>query len=441
MVTDVFYPKVLIVGHRPGEYTGVSITLKNLFHNWPSNKLFVAATGSEPTTLDDSDYSFYQLGRKEITSLWGSKDIVSAPLAEDELGSARGNKPKRSIQLSFYTKLFKPLLIKTGLYSIRVKYTVSHELLAWIRDNEIDIIFTMLGNVSSMKFAINLKRSTGRKLAIFILDDWIHSHPNQALFPFIWKHIYSGLFVQVVRLADIHMAISVKMSTEYEKEYCKAFHVFHNPVDMSIFEASSRHVHITQSSFKICYIGKVNGDTIDGLLDLIKALEILGDNRVLLDIYAGSNANKIEAVMGRIDPLRNVRIMSYVSNDQIPNVVMASDLLYLPLGFSKQSRNYTRLSMPTKASEYMASRVPILLYAPDCIALTEYAVKDEWAITICDRNVDLLRKTIVDIMSGEIDTQKFVENAFSLAVLKHQASAVRNDFRKALAKPCQTESN
>ena len=42
------YPRVLLFGHCFNNYTGMGITLTNLFADWPKNNIAVWADGVEP---------------------------------------------------------------------------------------------------------------------------------------------------------------------------------------------------------------------------------------------------------------------------------------------------------------------------------------------------------------------------------------------------------
>ncbi len=42
-MVDNYYPKVLVIGHYPGDFSGISIALNNLFYQGHSEKLSVAS--------------------------------------------------------------------------------------------------------------------------------------------------------------------------------------------------------------------------------------------------------------------------------------------------------------------------------------------------------------------------------------------------------------
>ena len=202
---------------------------------------------------------------------------------------------------------------------------------------------------------------------------------------------------------------------------------FHNPVDINLFKHFN---HKDNDKFIISYLGKINRETIEGLKDLVFALNLLGNPNILLYIYPGTESNYLNKLVANN---KNIQIKKYVQHSNIHLVYLDSDLLFLPLGFTKKSRRYTRLSMPTKTSEYMASMVPILLYAPPEVALTEYASRYNFAIILSEKSPFKLKSIIADIYNGKINTDLIKKNAYTLAQEKHNLEFICESFRKALS--------
>ena len=431
------YPKVLILGHYLGDHTGTTITLKNLFFNWPSNKIAVAANESIEKMLSNKCDNYYILGKKEILIKGFFKYVARLRKSEKYLRSELNYIPNNTYKSTqnknnhfIYKRIIKPILIRTGLFFKRFDYFISLDLLEWIDSFDPDIIFTMLGDISSMKFALELKEKTNRRFAVYIADDWIHANPYYSWFPKFWISKFEPLFLKVIDKSDIHLAICDKMVNEYEHLYKKKFLAFHNPIDVSKYQ---KWYYAKKTSnlngFIITYVGKINKDTIDGLSDMIDAIEIINIHNVILNIYSGSNNIKL---ISKINKSKYTFLNPYVEHDKIPELLVKSDLLFIPLSFSKLSKRYTRLSMPTKASESMVSRTPIIVYAPREIALTEYAEKKRWAFIINERSIEKLKETVLKIYNKDTSINEFVNNAYSLALKNHSKERVRNRFKNAL---------
>jgi len=434
-VGDKYFPKVLIVGHYPGDFSGVSITLYNLFSQWPPEKLFVASCDPINKMLSKRVSHYYHFGHNESKiRFFGyfnrSKNVSQIlSLEADKLGeklNSISNEPKLSTKAKCHN-FIKSLLQKTGISFILRKYCVSPDFLKWIQNFKPDIILSMLGDLSTMDFAIELKNITGIKLAVYILDDWVHANPANTLFPKIWCSIFNQKFEKVLKYSDIDIAICKKMAYEYSYIYKKNFLYFHNPVDINLFKHFN---HKDNDKFIISYLGKINRETIEGLKDLVFALNLLGNPNILLYLYSGTESNYLNKL---VTNNKNIQIKKYVQHSNIHLVYLNSDLLFLPLGFTKKSRRYTRLSMPTKISEYMASMVPILLYAPPEVALTEYASSDNFAIILSEKSPFKLKSIIADIYNGKINTDLIKKNAYTLAQEKHNLEFICESFRNALS--------
>lgn len=433
-MVENYYPSVLIVGHYPGVYSGVSITLNNLFSQWTPDRLSVASNDPINKMLSERVSNYYHFGHKEVRLRFfryfnKSKEASQIYNMNDDKLYAKLNfdpiKPKSPF-IKHSLSLIKTLLEKTGLLFVLRKYCVSEDLLNWINNLKPDIIFTMLGDLSTMDFAIEIKKKTRIKLTVYILDDWVHANPANTLLPKLWSFIFNRKFKQVLEISNINIAICQKMADEYKCIYRKKFIYFHNPVDITLFEPQ---IKKDNNKFVISYLGKINRDTIEGLEDLVHALEMLGNPNIMLYIYPGRVPNNLKKLVSN---KRNIEIKQTVPHSNIQSIYRNSDLLFLPLGFSKRSRRYTRLSMPTKISEYMASSVPILLYAPPEIALSEYAIKNNFAIVVSERSFLKLKSVINDIYIGEINTDLITKNAYCLAKTNHNLEFVCENFRKAL---------
>ena len=106
--------------------------------------------------------------------------------------------------------------------------------------------------------------------------------------------------------------------------------------------------------------------------------------------------------------------------------------LFLPLGFSKQSRAYVRLSMPTKLTEYLASGKPIILYCPEEIALAKFLADKDCAI-MCTINKSVKLKESITQLQDKAVYEHIVKNSLSLAA-EHDIRVVRERFRETLSR-------
>ena len=436
------FPRLLILGHYPGSRTGMEVTLGNLLGEWPANRVAVAANASISAMQSNYCMAYYALGKDEISTLSVLRPFYAIRNSEyrffsdppPHLDQAVNELPAiKQVALS----ILRWLLIKTGLYFCRFRYKVSSKLMNWINIFDPEIILTMLGDISTMELIIDLKRQTGRPVAIYIVDDWVHANPSYSWFRRYWGRNMGAKFRKVVEYADVHLAICQEMADEYTRLFKKKFIAFHNPVDMNKFnhKGDKEAVALT-NKFIISYIGKINKDTEDGISDMIAALDGM-DVNVLFQIYGRGGSSDL---MRRIERSRCARLMPYAPHETMPYILQASSLVFIPLGFSALSKTYTRLSMPTKVSEAMASGAPVLVYAPNDIALTKYAKEAGWSVVVDKREIGLLRQCLSDLIMQRIDTRLLVNRALRNAIEKHSKHEVSENFRVALWKGVHGES-
>ena len=425
------YPKVLLLFNTIGDKNGTEITLKNLFKDWPKEKIAISSMKNIDDEVKERIGRFYHLSRKEINVIWPLNYFIKVENSKSSNHSNDKDEKSSLIKIGLirkvYTLLVKKLLFKTGIYYIKFHYKVSRDFEKWLFDYHPDIIYTtFLGDVSSMRFALSLKKLIGCKLAIHIMDDWINTFPNSTIFPFFWKKKYDDMFLEVLNNSEVKFSISKKMSKEYYNRYKISFIPFHNPVVIEDWKSLKNNV----DNNVFTYVGKINDDTIDVLTDFSNAIEKISiSNNLFFNIYSLDNNVKFEKILRRN---LKTKIFKKVSHKEIPQILMNSYGLFLPLSFGKSNRKYTKYSMPTKVSEFMISMTPIIVYAPKEIALYEYAREFDWAILVGQKGEDHLIKAIKTLLYNDQLVNEITKNAYKLAVESHSIDIVSSNFKKML---------
>jgi glycosyltransferase involved in cell wall biosynthesis len=102
----------------------------------------------------------------------------------------------------------------------------------------------------------------------------------------------------------------------------------------------------------------------------------------------------------------------------------------MPYDFDKQSIEFIKYSMPTKASEYMVSGVPILLYCHKEVTLFDHAKKYGWASIVSDNNIEVLSNAINEIIFNNELRWKISNAARDYAIENYDSIKVRANFKK-----------
>ena len=406
------YPHILLFGQSFNNYTGMGITLTNLFADWPKENIVVWAEGIEPELCD---------AIRPCAKYIGSTKSLS-----DE-ARAKRKLTIRDKCIDFLRKQYH----KTGVQELRANTSITTDQLAEAISFNPDIVFCALGSDFAMKRCENLMDKLPKaKLVLYIVDDWVNTKINTRYFASLWRHKYDKDFRHIMDRASGLLSICQYMTHEYRKMYGKTYYPFHNPVDITKWQALKVQPKYAEDKISILYVGKINADTTSCLLDMSKVVEELNAKGGLFvyDIYSPDYNSKAYLFEGKKD----VHVFPPISHEDIPSVMKSYSSLFLPLGFSKQSRTYVRLSMPTKLSEYLASGKPIILYCPEEIALAKYLSDKDCAIMCTNDEANQLREAVAKLQDRNLYNH-LVENSLELAT-HHDVHVVRERFRDIICR-------
>jgi glycosyltransferase involved in cell wall biosynthesis len=434
------YPKVLILGLIFGENTGSSITMTNLFRDWPKEKIRIA-TSNPGYNPKETGYRCYYIGDNDRKSLFkfGSyfKKRGSGELAAyirpnpDDLNKAH---PAHKRQNRFIKKVFFQIIEFLGLRPIYYRTHVSGKFLSWIQDFAPDMIYTHAGSLELIRLAMEIRKQSNTKIAVHINDDYLSTIGRDSLLAFYWKNIVDREFKKLISYEDtLCLSICQKMSEEYYRRYGRHFAPFHNPVEVKAWlEYAKTDWNVNKQVFVVLYAGRIGTGTSNSILDIAESINRLCQKGFSI-IFEIQSRFGDHSVAKKLERFQCVRFCEYVKYESLPEKFSQADLLVLPMDFDAKNFRYIKYSMPTKTSEYMASGTPILVYAPAASALAHYACKGEWAYVVKKRSVKQLEKGLVNLYENEPERRKLGTKAKQLAMKSHDADAVREAFRSKMA--------
>lgn len=425
------YPKVLIIGNTLNKRTGIGITLSNLFEGWPSEKLAIATQGDINKIYTNQAKQFYCFGDKETKVMWPLKYFININkskacdfnLHNEEMSQINSGFLKVLKQI-MYENIVKKLLILTGLYFIRYNLCPSQKFTKWVKTFNPDIIYCASSNLHIYTFIKRLLCEYDCKLIIHVADDWANSNYNLTIYPLklYWEKRFKTVFEHIVMCSSVRLAISEKMAKEYSKKYRKIFLPYHNPVKLENWEFVNQKTRTDRKEFKILYIGKVNKDTCEGINCLITAVSRLNEKFITFHVYSNTSRIQLKKKMRYYE----THYRGSIEHNNIPVLFQDYDALFLPLSFDKRSIQYTRLSMPTKLTEYMVSEKPILLYAPSELAVTEYLKENGCAFIIEEKAK--FNEGLNEFLSNSELRQVISKKAKMVAVKNHESKIVKKAF-------------
>ena len=432
-------PKVLILNETFNDNTGGGITLSNLFSGWDTDKIAVACNSVRLEGEVDTKTckTYYQLGDKDYRFVFPfsiiSRKRYSGLVNFDEIKVPEAMPAAIPAKPGFRHKLVMnylfPFLEYSGLIDKISKIKLSPEFCSWLDDFKPDIIYAQAHNIPDIKLTLLIHAYLKKPLVFHMMDDWPLMVTGSQLLKNKQLKRNDDAFRQLLSQSDLLMSISDGMTNAYKLRYGKDFIPFHNPIDLEFWNKYQRNNYELSTPAAILYAGRL-GIGIDTSLELIaKAIELVNDNlglQMKFIIQAKENPSWSANYTC-------VEHKSFVAYDDLPKVFSRADFLILPYDFSPKSIQFIGYSMPTKATEYMISGTPVIIFAPEQTALVSYARKHQWAKIVTDNNVIALSEAITSLTQNKAERESLAQTAIMLAKNNHSLSGVTNEFRNVLS--------
>ncbi len=430
------YPKVLIFGQPFNDFSGGGITLTNLFKGWPRDRIAVTYLGHGlvSVTTDVCD-TYYQLGQKEHKwrfpfSVIQKKFRSGLKTFESKAVNSTGLN-KKGPRYFIVNKIFYPALEWLGLFHCVSRIELSGDFKKWLADFKPDILYVQIATRETLLFAGDLANHLKVPSAIHNMDDWPSTISRKGLFRNFWKKKIDREFKSLLDRMDLFLSISDAMSEEYRKRYAKVFTPFHNPIDTSRFSGLKKRSFGTDDTLRILYLGRIGMANKESLYTFAKAVSRWKRKRpdIRLDIFTPDLDSPDSA---RIRNLNNISMSSHVKHEEVAALLADSDLLLLPLDFNQTGLNYAQYSIPTKASEYMMSGTPVMVYAPEETAISKFCAQNDCAFCLTSPDENEIYRAIDFVIKNQDFRKKWTRNAVELASELFDVRLVRERFQTML---------
>lgn len=434
----VAFPKVLIIGQYFDKRSGAGITMTNLFAGWDKNSIAVAGNN-----IVDPDFSVcenvYILGNSEIV-----RDFpFNAGLADMSVSSGvlkiepdKGDKTSKSNNSgSNHLSLKDKLMFLTGQIHRRRRFEVSKEFLHWVNEFSPDLIYSQLASYELIMFVGKLGTLLNIPLAFHMMDDWPQTinSSQKGIFKQYWTKKIDHELRSIFKRASCLMSISEAMSDEYKKRYGFTFAPFHNPIDSENWMATSDKNYSRNGVFTLLYAGRIGVGLQNCLLEVADAVETLVHEGYVIEFHIQSTSKNL--LLDKLKTFKSVKIRVPAMYSELPEIFRNADTLLLPNDFDENSVSFLRYSMPTKASEYMVSGTPVLVYSSSETAVTKHALKYSWASVVSENSKEKLKNALIDLYNQENLRKAIGMKAKEFAVENYDAANVRKKFREALTLP------
>lgn len=428
--------KILVLNQPFDNQTGGGITFSNLFEGVDPDHIAIVCPAqliNSQTNFEKSNH-YYQLGSLE--QRWGfpfnqmSSKNYSGVIAKE-------GQPSEKLGSSLETHSFKgklvndmvfPLIKYLGVHQASYSLVLSVQLLAWIDEFNPTIIYAQAQNIQQVRFCQQVLEAVDVPFIFHMMDDWVSLASQSGLSKLIWMESTDRAFRKLLQSSDKILTVSDYMAEEYLSRYGVESEVFHNPVDEAFWTKHQKTDLALSAKPTILYAGRVGLGIDSSLILMAKAVERLNEN---LD----TKVNFVVQTQLEPDWIKNYENVTYkelVPYEDLPYVFGNADLLFLPYDFSKESIEFIKFSMPTKASEYMICGTPILIMAPEDTAIVKNALKLGWASVLTDYSLEKLTNSLSVLLFDPISRLRFSESARNVARNYHTKTIVQKRFFKIL---------
>lgn len=431
------YPRVLIFGQAFNDFSGGGITLSSLFKGWPMECLAVL---SYPFMLHNSTtnicQNYYQIGTDELT--WRLPfSLVKQKFSSGRLhlrNDLRAQVLKQTTPPRQYvsSNLFTPFIRWSGIVHSISSIHLSQKLKDWLADFDPEVLYLQISNRESINFARDLIDYLKIPSALHMMDDWPSTISRRGLFKRYWYKIIDREFRVLLGKVNLHLSISEAMSEEYLKRYGKKFIPFHNSIEPERFNIKSKVQQTENKKLRILYVGRIgtaNKRSLIAFAECISKCDFPGIG-VEFDIYTKDYESTASL---KIEKFNKVSIYKAIEHKDIPDLLVSCDILLLPLDFTDTGRKFSRLSMPTKAIEYMASGTPVLVFAPPETAIYRFCDRNECAHCMPSPDQLEISRSLVKLFNDSEYRAKLAFNSKRIARQLFDAAIVRQEFRSSIS--------
>lgn len=432
------YPRLLIVGAPFGYANGAGVTLSNLVKGWPRDRVANAALMERPISWDICD-RFYRIGDSEFPWLFPFAPIVrpigSGQVTQIPVGSPQTEATARHLG-SVLTPTTRQALSEAasrvlGTTDVIRTVRLSSQLDRWIADFRPQVVLSFFSTLNSMRLVERILRRFHLPNVAFINDDWVSSIYKRGLFSPWLRYATEQTLRRLLTNAGAAVGVSPAMCDTYAQRYGRPFHCFTRPIELAEVLPHDRTNWRAGVPFRLLYAGRIGRANTNSLMDVCKAVSMMrrAGRNVVFDLYLTANPDLIRKTYSAE---QGILVHAPIAYEDTPARYAEADLLVLPIDFDEDSKSFARYSMSTKIAEYLASAVPILVYAPAETAMCSYALDDKWGHVVSRRSDSELLQAIVRIVGDESLREALGRRAIQVAQRDHDAAIVRTKFRQLL---------
>jgi len=435
-------PRVLIFGQPFNSKSGGGITLSNLFREWDKDKVAVAATGHvmHNLTTDICD-TYYQLGSNEF--IWRfpfnyiQRKFKSGLLKLDTQLPINHVRRKSTLRYIAVNRFFYPVLEWAGLLHNAARIRNSENFRQWLKNYKPELLYFQVSSLDTIVFARELKDYLAIPAVIHMMDDWPSTIGKRGPFGRFWSRKIDGELRLLFDKTDLFLSISEAMSAEYKRKYSKDFLPFHNPIDIHLWgKYSKRDYSFNGDTVKVLYSGRIGQGISSSLLEIAAAIDKLNTEGLTIRFHIQSPVSE-PSVIRQLLSYKCIVINKIVEYSKLPEIYSGADLLVIANDFDEKAISFLKYSMPTKASEYMISGTPVLVYSHGETAVSKFFMHFNCGYCVTEHNESQLITSLKLLVNNQEYRKQLGATAVRVASELFDGEQKRNEFRELLIRTYQ----
>ena len=312
------------------------------------------------------------------------------------------------------------------------KVFLSKRIREILREFKPECIYTLGNAIDAMKYAYVTATYLKIRILPHFMDNWPQSHRYKANEYPVHMRCTQKWLMRMYKNSNCALAISEKMAEAYEQRTGIPHFALMNAVNVDAFRQDWRH----RDTDLLVYAGGLHLNRNRSLLEIAKtvdSLNVTDGKHYALQIYTDGKSRALYEK--DFSGLACVSFLDYVKHDDICSVYSHAGILIHIETFDTEYRDFIRYSLSTKISEYLATGLPILLYAPKDICVSAYLQENHAAEVVSDP--ELLERSMRRLLYERNYRNLLSENAERLSKEKHDMPVALSVFINALQSSCK----
>ena len=419
--------KILVINTQSLNHNNATgVTLRSMFRNVPCEDL--AELYMQPCVLaeDALPIRAVHLGSQEcpirtLANCLNKKSTESAPVAVQVSESHRGEVKRRIRERLIMSVDFEAVFL-------------TRRIRKFLKEFAPDCIYTLGNSIDAMKYVCKVAKLCGISVLPHFMDNWQESHRyGNGKYP-LHQKVTQKWLKKMYAYAACALTISEKMAEVYGRRWKIRHFALMNTVDVERFRCEQNR---TAGEKVFVYAGGLHLNRYRSLAAIAKSVDEQNathpEKLYHLEIYTDEKSKSLYE--SALSVYSSVTFRPYVTHENILSVYRRAFVLVHIESFDTENRSFIRYSLSTKISEYLATGLPILLYAPSDIFVTEYLKSHDAAAVASDENT---LKLIVKRMTEDAAYRgRIGKNAQRLANEKHTIASATDILSRAIKMTCE----